>query len=42
MKTVKANLPVGVKKMFKTKIGKKIRLVNKLYLKPKKAKATSK
>lgn len=35
MKVIKANLPEGVKKKFVIKIGKKVKLVNKLYLKKK-------
>jgi hypothetical protein len=38
MKTVKKILPKGVRKAFTTKIGKKVKLVNKLYCKPKKTK----
>lgn len=33
MRTYKKNLPEGVRKIFKTTIGRKIRIVNKLYLK---------
>ena len=36
MKVVKANLPDGVRKKFVTKIGKKVKLVNKKYAKKKK------
>lgn len=35
MKVIKANLPEGVRKKFVIKIGKKVKLVNKLYLKKK-------
>lgn len=38
MKVVKANLPEGVKKKFVTKIGKKVKLVNKTYANRKKNK----
>ena len=37
MKVVKRNLPEGVRKKFEIRIGKKIKVVNKLYCKPKKA-----
>ena len=33
MKVVKRELPEGVKKQFITKIGKKVKVVNTLYLK---------
>jgi hypothetical protein len=39
MKIVKKELPEGVRKKFITKIGKKVKVVNSLYSKPKKAKA---
>ena len=35
MKTYKKNLPEGVKKQFITKIGKKVKVLNTLYLKKK-------
>ena len=38
MKVVKKKLPEGVKKKFVTKIGKKVKIVNTLYLKNKKNK----
>ena len=38
MKVVKKELPEGVKKKFVTKIGKKVKIVNTLYLKNKKNK----
>lgn len=38
MKVLKADLPVGVRKKFIIKIGKKVKLVNKLYAKKKPAK----
>ena len=38
MKVVKKELPDGVKKKFVTKIGKKVKIVNTLYLKNKKNK----
>ncbi len=38
MKVVKKRLPEGVKKQFTTKIGKKVKIVNTLYLKKKKKK----
>ncbi len=37
MKVIKANLPDGVRKKFVTKIGKKVKLVNKKYAKKKKS-----
>jgi hypothetical protein len=42
MRVIKAFLPEGVKKRSETRIGKKVKVVNKLYCKPKKAKAESK
>jgi hypothetical protein len=36
MKTVKKYLPEGVKKMYTTKIGRKVKVVNKLYVGKKK------
>ncbi len=33
MRTYKANLPEGVRKKFETRVGRKVKLVNKLYLK---------
>lgn len=42
MKTLKANLPEGVKKQFITKIGKKVKLVNKTYANRKKNKQSAK
>ena len=33
MKVIKANLPDGVRKKFETRIGKKVKLVNKKYCK---------
>lgn len=33
MRTYKKNLPDGVRKIFKTTIGRKIRIVNKKYCK---------
>lgn len=42
MKTLKANLPEGVKKKFITKIGKKVKLVNKTYANRKKNKKAAK
>ena len=38
MKVIKANLPDGVRKKFETRIGKKVKLVNKKYLKKKNTK----
>ena len=38
MKVIKKRLPEGVKKKFITKIGKKVKVVNTLYLKKKKNK----
>ena len=38
MKVIKANLPDGVRKRFETRIGKKVKLVNKKYLKKKNTK----
>ena len=38
MKVIKANLPEGTKKKFITKIGKKVKLVNKTYANRKKNK----
>lgn len=35
MKVIKANLPDGVRKKFDTRIGKKVKLVNKKYCKKK-------
>ena len=35
MKVIKANLPDGVRKKFVTKIGKKVKLINKKYCKKK-------
>ena len=35
MKVIKANLPDGVRKKFETRIGKKVKLVNKKYAKKK-------
>lgn len=37
MKVIKKELPEGVKKKFITKIGKKVKVVNSLYTKKKKA-----
>lgn len=42
MKIVKKRLPEGVKKQFTTKIGKKVKIVNTLYCKKKKAKKEDK
>jgi|P827metagenome_2_1110787.scaffolds.fasta_scaffold02464_20 hypothetical protein len=42
MKVIKANLPEGVKKKFITKIGKKVKLVNKTYANRKKNKKNAK
>jgi hypothetical protein len=39
MKILKRELPKGVRKKFIVKLGKKVKLVNSLYSKPKKAKA---
>jgi len=36
VKVIKANLPDGVRKKFVTKIGKKVKLVNKKYANKKK------
>lgn len=36
MKTIKANLPEGVRKKFEVRLGKKVRLLNKANFKPKK------
>lgn len=33
MKVIKANLPDGVRKKFTTRIGKKVKLINKKYCK---------
>lgn len=33
MKIVKRNLPEGVRKKFEVKIGKKVKIINKLYCK---------
>ena len=41
MKVVKKRLPEGVKKKFTTKIGKKVKIVNTLYLKKKNKKEDS-
>ena len=38
MRTIKANLPEGVKKQFSAVRGVKVKLVNTLYLKDKKKK----
>ena len=38
MKVIKANLPDGVRKKFETRIGKKVKLVNKKYCKKKNTK----
>lgn len=38
MKVIKRELPEGVKKQFEVKIGKKIKVVNTLYLKDNKKK----
>lgn len=36
MRTIKANLPEGVRKTFDVRIGRKVRLVNKDNFRPKK------
>ena len=36
MKTLKANLPEGVRKTYEVRVGKKVRLLNKANFKPKK------
>lgn len=36
MRVIKANLPDGVRKRFETRIGKKVKVVNKKYCKKKK------
>lgn len=36
MKVVKKELPAGVRKKFITKLGKKVKVINTLYLKDKK------
>lgn len=38
MKVIKKKLPEGVKKQFVTKIGKKVKVINTMYLKDKKKK----
>ncbi len=38
MKVIKKELPEGVKKRFETRIGKKVKVINTLYLKDKKKK----
>jgi hypothetical protein len=40
MKILKRELPEGVRKKFIVKLGKKVKLVNSLYSKPKKKKET--
>jgi hypothetical protein len=35
MKILKANLPEGVRKKFVIKVGKKVKLINRMYLKKK-------
>ena len=42
MKVIKANLPDGVRKKFETRIGKKVKLVNKTYANRKKNKKNAK
>jgi hypothetical protein len=37
MRIIKRNLPEGVRKIFETRIGKKVKVVNKLYSKKKPA-----
>ena len=39
MKVIKKKLPEGVRKKFETRIGKKVKVVNTLYLKNNKKKA---
>ena len=38
MKVIKKKLPEGVRKRFETRIGKKVKVINTLYLKDKKKK----
>lgn len=38
MKVIKKELPKGVRKMFITRIGKKVKVINTLYLKDNKKK----
>lgn len=42
MRTYKVDLPEGVRKKFAIKIGHKVRLINKLYLKDNKKKINQK
>lgn len=42
MRVIKKELPEGVKKKFITRIGKKVKVVNTLYLKDKKKTLNSK
>ena len=38
MRVIKANLPDGVRKRFETRIGKKVKVINKKYCKKKNTK----
>lgn len=42
MRTIKANLPEGVKKKFDIRVGKKVKLINKEYADRKKRKEMAK